>query len=238
MAKHPKWCDKSKPQNGYGFIYALYDPQNPGVPRYVGRTTQPLLRRMARHKCWIKSHSSHPLSIWINSLLICGSHPIGRVLENVGIPDLQKREEAWIKFFKPLGLLANRSDGNGSKGLKLGPPCLENRLKTIERNKRGQSEATKLKLSLQRIGKPISPEAREKWMQHPKYPVIQNKFRECNELRKKPVICETDGREFDSVADAAKSINHSSTYLRKAIQRGRIINGLRFIFKGKEVVSV
>ncbi len=101
-----------------GMIYSLSDPRNPGVPKYIGQTKRTLKRRLSSHRHWVKTFPDHPLSSWFSSVLKDGFTPMISCLETVPISQLSKREIHWISFFRPLGLLTNKSHGPGLTGLK------------------------------------------------------------------------------------------------------------------------
>lgn len=103
-------------------VYALSDPRNPSLPRYIGKTKTSPRRRLSAHRCWAKSHRDTPLGDWINSLSQISLVPTIYVLETL-VDGAKQREEYWISFFRPLGTLTNRSNGDGPLGLKQGPPC-------------------------------------------------------------------------------------------------------------------
>ena len=102
-----------------GYIYALADPNNPKLPRYIGRTCTSLKRRLSAHRCWAKSHTHHPFAQWLIEVYARGTKPIAFELERCDVSVMQERETAWIRFFRPLGSLTNRSDGDGHLGLKV-----------------------------------------------------------------------------------------------------------------------
>lgn len=110
-------------------VYALSDPRNPSLPRYIGKTKGSLRRRLSAHRCWAKSHLNTPLGDWINSLSESCLVPTIYALEYI-LDGAKKREEYWISFFRPLGTLTNRSSGDGSLGLKKVTPSKEHKAKT------------------------------------------------------------------------------------------------------------
>lgn len=118
MPARLNWTDVKNAPDGFEYIYSLCDPLNPHVPRYVGRTRKPT-RRLIVHKYHPKRRPNHPLSVWLTELFSKGQHPIFRVLETVPDGQVRAREEHWIAFFKPLGVLTNRSDGEGTQGMKI-----------------------------------------------------------------------------------------------------------------------
>lgn len=111
-------------------IYAMSDPRLPTGIRYIGQTTQPLHRRLASHisgrnkktdRCYRQN--------WINSILAAGLKPLIWPLEICSRENWIKREQHWIRFFKPIGLLTNGSEGGegslGNKGWKWSQEALD-----------------------------------------------------------------------------------------------------------------
>lgn len=100
-----------------GYIYALADPNNPKLPRYIGKTTRPLRQRLKNHKQSCKERPQYPLHQWLTSLYSSGLRPDIYLLETTDRDSLKDREVHWIRFFRPLGSLLNQSDGDGSLGM-------------------------------------------------------------------------------------------------------------------------
>lgn len=206
-------------------IYAIADSLNPKLPVYVGRTRLSLKKRMNNHRC-----RKSPVGDWIRSLRTTGREPVVFALENVQDGNHKEREAHWIRFFRPLGSLLNRSEGDGCKGIKKGPPCLENRLKTIERNKRGLSLQTRSRISASLKGRPMGREAKQKWMSSPGFRVASEKLKQSNDRKKKPVICEETGEKFPSVAEAARAIGCSPERFRESMRSNGRCRGRRWKF--------
>jgi len=113
-----RFSSKNVSRSKTGIIYALYDPSNPAVPKYIGQTRQSLRVRLTSHKYHANERPNIPLSIWLFSLYKKNLVPIIRALEQCDLKNLASREEAWIMFFRPLNCLTNISNGLGSKGVK------------------------------------------------------------------------------------------------------------------------
>lgn len=219
-----KWTDIGKPPDGFGFVYSLCDPSNPNVPRYVGQTIGSMARRLAGHKCHAKTKPDWPVSKWMSELFSKGLHPIARVLETVPIIELDAREEAWIVFFKPLGVLTNRSNGVGMKGLS-GYVSPLNRKITAERNRLGCPPERRKKISEAKRGHKLSQEAKANWMATEGFKVAQEKFEAANEARKKKVVCEETGEEFESIRGAARALGIQQSHFYNSIKHGWRIRG-------------
>lgn len=79
-------------------IYALFDPREPGVVRYVGKTIRPLNERLWRHLGDLRHNAdrSHKRN-WLIGLDREGVRPGIRLLEIVADgADWQERERFWI----------------------------------------------------------------------------------------------------------------------------------------------
>jgi len=96
-------------------IYALFDPREPVLVRYVGKTDWTLAARLTKH-LWeahngFKSHRFH----WIRGLLHAGIEPKIRLIEEVTAADWRERERFWIEHFRrdghPMTNHANGGDG-------------------------------------------------------------------------------------------------------------------------------
>ena len=183
-----------------------------------------LKRRLSAHLCYPRQCPNHPVSKWITELSQSGLKPSIWTIEISTRPECSERETYWIRFFRDLGTLRNISDGNGSLGLKLGPPCLENRLKTIERNKRGHSDASKERMRKAKLGKKQSASHVSNWMSSRGFAVAQEKFRKCNELRQKRVIG-SDGTVFVSIRAACRNLGYSFSSLKESIANGWRVRG-------------
>ncbi len=88
----------SQPSLKGGCIYALADPRNPEVWRYIGRTFHPIARR-AQHvgASRLLRQGATAKERWVADLLTKGLHPRIVVLEGDIHPNLLAvRERAWI----------------------------------------------------------------------------------------------------------------------------------------------
>jgi hypothetical protein len=186
-------------------VYALSDPRNPKLPFYVGKTSCSLKRRLSAHRCWSKKFTEHPLSKWFLGLAEDGIIPTIYELESCPTaPIAKEREVCWINFFRPLGTLTNKSDGDGSLGMKKGPPCLANRLATIARNKKGWSNEMRSKM-----------------------PALIRNSERCRNLMI-PVFCETNQKHYACLADAEKDLKIASKTIRTSIKENKPTKGLVF----------
>jgi hypothetical protein len=80
-------------------IYALIDPREPSIWRYIGRSFRPDRRRFQHmHQSRCVPHSTTQKARWIRRLSSAGLPPSVLVLES-GIPlrDARAREQFWIR---------------------------------------------------------------------------------------------------------------------------------------------
>jgi GIY-YIG catalytic domain len=173
-----------------GFVYAISDPKNPRVPKYIGKTINALRKRLGQHIASSQEENNkfHPFYSWLNSVLDTGFLPVVYLLEDCPIEELQIRETHWIRFFKPLGIL-NRSEGKGTLGMKLGRPSEKNIQMTIARNKR------------------------------PKTQIEIERARERQRHKFKSVRCKETGEVFESLAAAERKMGTARFVLRTSIVR-------------------
>lgn len=148
------------------------------------------------------------------------------------VSTLRKREEHWISFFKPLGLM-NLNDGAGMSGRKVVISEL-NRQKTIARNKLGLSEETRLKISLSKRGKKQSPEQIAAWMATPGFIVAKEKLYNHNLNQSIEVVCCETGERFTSLNAFKKMTGVSRRTLERCAKRGWKIGGLTWQMIRKE----
>lgn len=177
---------RQPPPAGCGFIYALSDPLTPCEIRYIGKTENALGTRLSSHiYARHRAEVCHRLN-WIKKLVAEGRRPLVWPLEICPLESWAERERFWIAFFRPLGLLTNGTDGGdqgtltpeiraklsaASKGRKMTPlqrAAFDARkeefvARTVARNKRGWSQATKEKQSALRRGKPMTPAQKAAW---------------------------------------------------------------------------
>jgi len=96
------------PSDGFGFVYAISDPINPNVPKYVGKTKNTLRWRLCSHleeAARFKGDKMKPFFQWINEMIQESRLPKIYALEVCKLENIKDRERHWIKFFKPLGIL-------------------------------------------------------------------------------------------------------------------------------------
>lgn len=103
---------------GWGRIYALADPKEPTVPKYIGRTTSTLKVRLWDHygESKKKKHETKPVSAWVRELRSGGISPLIFTVETAPIENLNARENYWIVFYRPSSHLLNAHDGIGELG--------------------------------------------------------------------------------------------------------------------------
>lgn len=224
---------KQEPKPGFGFVYALCDPRNPKTPKYVGRTICDLRRRLAGHLCG-KQCQNAELKAWVESLLIENLFPTIYVLETMPLSEMKPREEAWIAFFKPLGLL-NRSNGDGMKGLK-GYVSPLNRAITAKRNRLGHSPEVREKLRLINLGKKLSEETKSKMWASDGYAISKKKFAACNDSKRISVKCLETGQIIDGRCIAEKLLKRGWPKILSCISANKKLDGKTWEILQKEKI--
>lgn len=81
-------------------IYGLYDPREPAVVRYIGKTEKALVKRLSRHLSEARAGTKNFRCNWIRKLLSFGVTPEIRLLEECKVEDWQAREKHWIALHK------------------------------------------------------------------------------------------------------------------------------------------
>ena len=121
-------------------VYALSDPRTNAV-RYIGWAFNPV-KRLRDHVFKSKAAFTHKDN-WLKQLTACGLSPILSVLESGTGNGWAECETKWIAHHRGAGAnLVNSTDGGeGVVGLKF-------------------SQESRLKMSLAKKGKPLSPERR------------------------------------------------------------------------------
>lgn len=154
-------------------IYKLLDPDTMEI-RYIGKTIQPLWKRLSAHIVKAKRNRTSHVSCWIYSLLQQEKKPIIQLIEKT--ENWVEREQFYIKHYPNL---CNHSIGGESgtlgyvmtteqkikisNSLKNKPRPLEvrNRISVSHKNK-VLSEVTKEKIRIANLGKKQSISSRSK----------------------------------------------------------------------------
>ena len=105
------------------WIYALCDPVT-NEPRYVGKTSKPLLQRLKEHKQLARRKRRLPVQRWMNAVdgvNLCGAYM--RVLETANSETWADRERHWIDYGRRNGwdLFNLTAGGDGLHGLIKSP---------------------------------------------------------------------------------------------------------------------
>jgi hypothetical protein len=96
------------------FIYRLYDPREPNVTRYVGKTCQKNIKsRLSQHICHSKRKQYYS-SRWIQSILKENVKPELEILENCSIENWEEREKYYIKKYNNIKLTNIEPGGNST----------------------------------------------------------------------------------------------------------------------------
>lgn len=100
-------------------IYTLSDPFT-GRVRYVGRTVNPLERRLKEHiRCATKGKlKDKKKEIWIKSLVEKGSTPVIKLIQESDLDNFQADEKRWVKHYRDEyhDLLNIKEGGDGALG--------------------------------------------------------------------------------------------------------------------------
>ena len=190
-------------------IYALSEPGNPAIPRYSGRTKHNPRQRLHEHLVRAFKAPTLALSKWLISLDQKDQMPCLVVYEIVGDDLAAAREEYWIKFFKPLGLL-NLMIGTRQ------PPGFD--IKARRQQWLDQTKATRKRGSAipKQLG--LSFYARRK------------AFDALNKKQRKAVQS-IDGRRFESLSEASRELKVSRQALLQSIKRGWRCKGTIWSFE-------
>lgn len=93
-------------------IYGLYDPREPHIVKYVGKTKMTLIKRLQAHIDESKKSNSltHKIN-WIKKLLKENIRPEIRLIEICEENIWQEKEKYYIKKYRKVFNLTNTSDG-------------------------------------------------------------------------------------------------------------------------------
>lgn len=101
----------------FAYIYGLYDPRQPEIMMYIGKTNNPY-SRLHYHRKDAKYHASNPTPVWkwILGIQAEGIEPHFRVLEECIFSRWKEREIAFIALWREKNskLLNRLAGGNGS----------------------------------------------------------------------------------------------------------------------------
>lgn len=137
-------------------IYALYDPRQPSVVRYVGKTANALTLRRNKHISEARAGNACHRGNWIRSLLLAGVSPQIAPLEICDENVWQQRERFWIAGHRQSGALTNNTDGGD--GMSKGYVASAAARQKLSAALKGHvtSEATRQKISAAHKGRAIS----------------------------------------------------------------------------------
>jgi hypothetical protein len=162
-------------------IYGLYDPRD-GVLRYIGKTVQPLHRRLMAHLCdKFDSHKSR----WVQSLVRDNLKPEIRLLELSDSQDWIDCEKFWISVSRLAGFNLTNSVEGGQGGTNPTPETIR-------------------KMSLAKIGKKQPAEAISKRMEAFKKVVRTEEWKRNIALGNKGKVMSQESRLKMSLAKKGK----------------------------------
>lgn len=90
------------------FIYAIFDPREPEVFRYVGATKHTIKARLSEHLCLAKRHPDSPFREWMNDLMLKGVRPGIKLLETCFGEKVIEAEKFYIGLFRDDPRFLNR----------------------------------------------------------------------------------------------------------------------------------
>lgn len=128
-------------------IYKLYDPREPNIVRYIGKTVKKLSNRLQEHITESKGFLNNTYkNRWIKSLLNNNIFPKIELVEIATADNWQEREKYLIAFYKTFtNKLTNLAEGGEGMGIP--------------------SSETRRKLSISHKGRKLSEETRRKQRQ-------------------------------------------------------------------------
>jgi len=196
-------------------IYALSDPRNKGMVRYIGRTACPLETRLRNHITQRGTKPHYPVFKWIDFLLSQGLKPIIWPLELCGEGISSDREQYWIKFFKPTRQLLNVSDGPGTLGMSI-----------------RHSPEVYRKISKTLTGRKMSESQKQAWIKAGGRDGLLDSIKD----RQSPIKSENGLFMFESIAQGARFLGVDNSSLSLALNGGYFCCGMRWIKTSKEEV--
>lgn len=218
-------------------IYALYDPENSKLPRYIGSTGRSLHERFVEHARDARSRPKYQHHAWFNLVLSMGRTPSITLLERCDSQEqADTREKHWIAFFRPLGCLFNIAlGGKGAPGV---PRSEKQTQALIARNKRGWTEETRRKQIEIRLGVPQPRETVVKVQSTAGWKEAQLKLKSANEARKLKVYCDATGEVFESIRGACRGLKCQESQFRAAIKNQWRLRGRYWRVEDKQKVSL
>lgn len=157
-------------------IYGLFDLNDPGRVRYVGRTKGALGARLKAHCRKAKSQDTHKAR-WIKRVWSEGGCISIRLLQEVPLVDHAEAERVWIKIIGRENLTNGTDGGDGTIGHRMSDAARarisafqKGRVKPLEVREKisrshiglGHTPETKKKLSIASTGRRASEAARRK----------------------------------------------------------------------------
>lgn len=214
------------------FIYALFDPREPDVVRYIGKTMHPETRLNAhiRNSKYLKCHRSS----WIVSLLRDGIQPTMRIVSICPESVWQEFERVTVAKYKSENLTNGNEGGIGggtpepwviekiSKSRKAIAPRIAEKL-SVSIKKKWQDPEYRERLCAAHRGKKQSPEVIEKRIM----PMRGRVHSEQEKKNRRAAIIGIigikvknldTGEVFDSLASAARSTGNKSTSYPKLVR--------------------
>lgn len=232
------------PATEISYIYALVDPRDVGVVRYVGKSDAPW-NRIKGHIIESRRRDGWKNN-WIKSLSNDGVIPSMIILSIVERSESVRREKELIATHKTCKL-TNGNDGGFGGGTT--PDWVRQKMSASRRRvaaspeyftkysagmkRRWQDPQFRLKCSVSHIGKKRSKESLEKLSKsltgrkNSKETIEKRRFSVVKSHGVAVVNIET-GEWFDSFSAAARSVNSAMANVRRSVNLGYAANGFHF----------
>jgi hypothetical protein len=172
-------------------IYALADPREPNLTRYVGKT-QDTNKRLREHLCEARmgKRRDHRLH-WLRKLASCSVEPVISILETGKGDGWKEAERKWIKHFRDMGArLVNGTDGG--EGVDLTPEIRAKMLAAM----RSPEHRAKISAALRRRHYSLETRAKMSSSAQNRSPEVQARLLDivCSQERRAKLLAANIGR--------------------------------------------
>jgi len=197
-------------------IYALSDPRDVDIVRYVGKTVQKPAKRLAKHimdasSCKQPNHRTN----WIRSLLAVGVSPVMRILEVVDPVEEFTAERRWIASLKIEHPLVNGTDGGQGQSGRVLSDATKRKI-GIANSNRAISVEHRQKISKSNKGRRHSVEARRKISEALKGHIVSLESRRKSSVTQKGCVISAECRQ--KISETLKGHVQSAETRRKRIE--------------------
>lgn len=203
-------------------IYALCDPADPTIPKYIGRTGSTLRRRLFEHMVEAyRGKSDKPINQWLRNLDARNLLPKIVQQEIVEADKASEREAYWTEFFSPIGLFNIKVGDRQPTG-----DDISARRKKWLTTPKGQKW-----LSETRADKQKQPSLLL-WAHRQVFKQLRTAGAKKNQ---RPVICVETGERFETIVAAEKS--KGGRGINDAISHGWRFRGFHWKYAEKNTQS-